>query len=289
MSTAALERRLDLQSKPIASVLAALVAALGAVSGPAFAHGAAPALPRSSAPAPSENPVRLVWATMVNHGCSSCQETYGVIEVMDRGYDKAVDVFYESYPSSEWPSVSATRVRTLAGNRELWAFKGIPVSPARLAIRLRTGGQVFWDNNGGRDYRLGTGSASGDSRILGPGSSGVSVVEATFEVAPGARNLLTVKLIGPSGADAALVYSTNGWFRTSEAVAVRTARGQEFDEFTVQVELPTRDVRFAGVARQGDEERWDNACGENFFCGMAGPFEPVRCSGGSILPRELGY
>jgi hypothetical protein len=274
----------------------ALLAALGALSTSALAHGAAPRPPESSAPPPSGSPVRLVWANMTNHGCSSCEDTYGVIEVIHAGSEKEVDVFYGGYESSSstaWPHVRASRLRSVAGNRELWAFKGIPLGRVRMAIRLRTGGQEYWDNNGGRNYELTSAQnyPSGVGMYLaGPGSSGIVVREATITI--GWRSSLNVKMIGPAGADsastdAAIVYSTDGWFTTKTAVATRTSTFGEFQEWSVDLELPWREVSFAAVGHENGVARWDNAYGKNFFCGQPGPFEASTCTGGALLPREL--
>lgn len=265
-----------------------LLGALALLSTAALAHGPAPSLPRSSAPEPGPTPVRLVWATMGNYGCSSCQHTYGVIEVIDFGYDKAVDVFYESYSGGAWRSVAAQHLTTLPGNRQLWAFKYLHAGSTQLAIRLRTGGQEHWDNSGGRNYTLSLDPTAGGAHVLGAGSSGISVVEASF--VPGYRSTLRVKMIGPAGADseAAIVYSVDGWFNSDKVAATRTATGRDFDEWTVELEVTSRDVRFAAVGTSGGVAHWDNAYGQNFFCGQPGPFEATRCVGGALLPSELG-
>lgn len=245
--------------------------------------------------APSATPVRLVWAVMGNRGCSSCQHTYGVIEVEHVAREKEVDVFYESYPSTVWPSVKAEFFRILPNGKELWAFRDVPLSPARMAIRLRgNGSEYWWDNNGGGNYVLSVDPAVGGQQVLGAAADGVIVRQATFTM-NGGRNTLSVKLVGPTlretdRGDVGIVYSTDGWRSVLVAFAEPRTTAGAHAEWALELGLLGQEVRFAAFTRDGAGRlRWDNAYGQDFFCGQPSPWAAPGCTGGALLPREVDF
>jgi hypothetical protein len=108
----------------------------------------------------------------------------GYIEVENIAYHKEVVVHYNESGGPDWHTVGATYVGPSSGNREVWRFEtpDYPHPPRlatdfRFAIRYTVAGQTFWDNNVGRDYRIGIGPRPVYPRVALPGAS-VDLIQA---------------------------------------------------------------------------------------------------------------
>lgn len=84
------------------------------------------------------------------------QQLVFLMRVANPGYDKQVDVIW-SGEDGNWQTLPATYRHTQGDGRECWQArmllhgKTMPHN-IRFALRLRYGGNEYWDNNSGRNY-----------------------------------------------------------------------------------------------------------------------------------------
>lgn len=158
-------------------------------------------------------------------------------------------------------------------------------------MRYRVGGNEYWDNNGGKDYRGRIDAAPGHGHVgivspMGPGVDvAVTQASANFPHRGMQGNALYVDALVRNlsySKNVKLVYTTDGW-KTSHVTNGEYQwgnheGGERWHLFTYFGNATK--IEFAVVAEQNGSQAWDNNYRENFECHADGP--GFVCSGAAF-------
>ena len=202
---------------------------------------------------------------------------YGFVEVENLAPEKRVTVVYTTDWLDEWREVEASYVGPTHGNLEAWHFR-TPVEEFlgshpdqhcagfRFAIRYEASGQVFWDNDGGRDYRVRTGGWPTESTFLLEGSAVALQYAGRSQGRVG--GVVSVQNLGFEK-QVDVLYSTDGGIEWTEVPArfweieypTGAYESWQFD-FPVSQSAPIVDVQFR--YRVAGQEHVDDHFGEYY-------------------------
>ncbi len=163
----------------------------------------------------------------IYHGASSIKRFF-YVELSNLGFNKKVFVHHKLQDGS-WKDFALAYQKNIGNNAEMWVLEmdlstnfGSTVQPPQLgnefAIRYEVNGQVFWDNNGGTNYKMG----QSDGMYLQPGlhisndskdsyfAYYPNATSSTFNVVADIRNLAYDKKVN-------VVYTTDGWKTVNKA------------------------------------------------------------------------
>lgn len=229
-------------------------------------------------------PVRLVYAQGMNRGCSSCQGMRVVVEVANLGYNKDVALFHKT--GSGWTEQRFDYLRSSTAQTDMflgefygWDFE--------FVIRYRVGGKEYWDNNGGRNYRLKVDLGDEQASVL-LGADRDLVVSESANCSE--LNKVCVKALVRNRAFSKkvdFVYSNDKWATTKVAAAAYTARPYRYgvEEWEAQLDAPdAASLTFAANVSMANTQSWDSASNQNFKCTQfSSPFSSGwQCTGGAI-------
>lgn len=217
-------------------------------------------------PVPAASPVALVYASALQYFWSNATYPYykgyaqGYIEVSNIAYTKQVVVRYMEKESGVWADVNATYVKSISGNKEIWTFK----TPEKIfvgrwssaeyqfAVKYTVNGVTYWDNNDGKDYKVGTGTYSASPAMV-LGRSAVQLKTASYSSLSTTKGLLSGMIVLKNLAYTKTVqvqFSTNNWKSSFTRNAVYggayvasgpnggTATGLEYWNFSATNALP---------------------------------------------------
>jgi hypothetical protein len=247
---------------------------LAACGDPANGEGAADTTPAALESAP---PVRLVYATGYNYGCSSCAAVHGVVEVANLARDKDVAVVYSSNGGPWLEGPPAGYLRSPTSDRDLFFFEGLGGMDVQFAIRYRVHGQEFWDNAGGQNYRVQMAMSSQGAGLVATRSalgSGRDVVTTEAHDCDGPASVCITVLVRSRGPEqhVNIVSSVDGapWTSTPASSVNETAAG-DAGTWTARIDGlgAANTMTFAVSAEQAGATTWDNAYGPNYACNAA--------------------
>jgi hypothetical protein len=211
--------------------------------------------------------------------------TQGYIEVENIAYHKKVVVHYGVSGKPDWLDVDATYVGPSSGNREVWTFKtpDYPHPPRlatdfRFAIRYTVAGQTYWDNNSGRDYRVGIGPRPVFPRVALSGAS-VDLIQAEamhgkLVVDIAVKNVAYHKKVE-------VVYTVDDWatskvasasYRTSSWGCLDYGDAKYLEQWRLDTPIPagTKRVKLAISYTVGGVTHWDNNQKADYTVDMPG-------------------
>lgn len=256
--------------------------------------GAGPAAPSAGADralAAGSPPIQLISARtrMIGGGGSYTAKLSGDIELENIAYQKDVKVVYDC--GEGWKEAPARYVKSLAGNREHWAFqvalgerssqgdpRGGYAGPrvvTQFALKYTVNGQTYWDNNGGynQDYRV---SSEGNGiPAYGPAAFGknqATLLYATYSDYPDSylRGTVAVRKLG-AARSLRVVYTVNGWatvLRVPEYTVLENYPDQEVWRFSDHTTGYTNDhgytYDFAVEMVADGTSYWDNNVFSNY-------------------------
>jgi len=229
-------------------------------------------------------PVRLLWAktdvTCVQFTSQgTCENSLaqatlrGFIEVDNLAFQKVVAVHYQSQ-SGAWVDAPASFVSVTGNNHEVWSFQTQPKTfqdrlgtDFAFAIRYTVAGRTFWDNNSGRDYRVGAGPrpASFAPSVLLEVSN-VTLLDAAWQAPTNrASGVIALKNLAFQK-DVKIVYSTDAWTTVKSASAsfLFSSTGYENWSFDIPLAAADRRIDFAISYTVGGQTYWDNNFGRNY-------------------------
>ena len=224
-----------------------------------------------------------------NGSCYGNNKGYvrGYIEVANLAYHKQVVVHYNVRQTSHWQNVAATYLRPgpKGSNREIWYFETPKASyPPRLsadfqfAIRYTVGGKTYWDNNGGRDYRVGDGPRPIWRRVALNGSN---LVLNWAEAYPGSlRGNIVIKDLAYHK-QVKVVYTTDNWHSVKTAHAgyfnsfcgaLECGSSKKLQSWGFNVNLPSgaKKITFAVSYTAAGDTFWDNNFKRNYTVSVPG-------------------
>ena len=179
---------------------------------------------------------------------------------------------YQVRKTHQWKDIAATYVGPTRANHEAWRF-ATPASsfPPRLsvgfhlAIRYSVNGKTYWDNNNGKDYRVGVGPRPIYPHIVLGGSNVVmDWLAADFNL----RGNIVVKNLGYHKG-VRIVYSTDNWHTVRELSAryfnsswnvidYGSAVNQENWGFAADLPQGAKQIKFAVRYDVQGQTYWDN-------------------------------
>jgi hypothetical protein len=209
----------------------------------------------------------------------------GYIEVENLAYHKQVVVHYEVSTQKDWLDVAATYVGPTSNNREVWSFQtpGYHHPPRlgadfRFAVRYSVGGQTYWDNNDGRDYRVGIGARPVYPRVT-LGGADLDLIQAeakagTFVVDIAVKNLAFHK-------EVKVVYTFDDWatvkiadasYRTSSFHCLDYTDAQHLEQWQLKapVDAGTKQIKLAISYTVNGVTSWDNNQGADYTLPVPG-------------------
>ncbi len=224
-------------------------------------------------------PVRLLWAK-TDSGCvtyrlGTCENNLaqavlkGYVEVDNLAYNKQVTVRYQAQ-GGEWVDAVARYVAPSGANSEAWYFETEPKTYTdRLgtefpfAIRYSVGGQTYWDNNAGQNYRVG-----GGPRTFSPSF----VLEATnlalTELRWGLDQVNAQVALKNLGAEknVSVVYSTDGWrtVQTAQGTFQYSSSGYELWSLAMPVGVEATSIELAVSYTVNGQTYWDSNFGRDY-------------------------
>lgn len=228
--------------------------------------------------AEAAEPVKLLMARANHHWDGAAVEGY--VEVLNLAYAKKVTAVYR-VEASAWTEAPATYVGATHDNLEAWRFdtEGVQLgykqsATVEFALRYEVAGRTFWDNNAGRNYRIGFGyDPLTRSFLLGSGRVQVSWAgvysSMTGEGAFTSKSVRGSALVKNLAREkhVRVVYSVDDW-KTKAVAEADFSRidSPGVDVWTFEVALPpaTSQVEFAVQVEQDGETAWDNNFGVNY-------------------------
>lgn len=210
---------------------------------------------------------------------------YGHFEVLVRNlaYAKDVAIHYKGKDGG-WRDLQLAYREPAAGDEELWTgFSRLDDNqpgdnrfPVEFAVRYRVAGQTYWDNNGGRNYRVG----AWDGPLLGPG---VQVLAAHTDGGvnnpmrigidtrdqPGPK-LLRVHYTEDDWATSLLIHATptaGSYAMPGENIpaTIQSPNAVGVTHWEVSLPRPTRPFKFALAYVVGSATYWDNHYQRNYL------------------------
>jgi hypothetical protein len=142
----------------------------------------------------------------------------------------------------------------------------------QFAVKCGSGGQTFWDNNGGQDYFLGqdAGAFLSSGNVYARGyTAGANVIGGMAWSSVTLRNLAYSKQVK-------VVYTTDGWATVQEAYASHNAgfyaysstlnpNAAGFEEWTFGLDVGNASsVEYAIAYTADGQTYWDNNFGDNY-------------------------
>ena len=183
-----------------------------------------------------------------------------------------------------WIDVSTTRLRSAgAGHSVYRAVYGAGggsgvVHDLQFAVKCGSGGQTFWDNNGGQDYFLGQGAGTflTSGNVYAHHTAGAALSGGQAQGSVILRNIAYAKQVK-------VVYTTDGWVTAHEAHAAYSpnfyaytttenpsALGFEAWTFGLDVGSATS-VEYAIAYTADGQTYWDNNFGDNYVSVITQP------------------
>jgi len=205
----------------------------------------------------------------VEQFCSSCGLTTAKIVVENLGYEKQVELIYNT-DDWGWYSAPATYVKSIGDNKELWEVWTtgvIAYQQTQFAILYSVNGEDYWDNNGGEDYFVTpAGFTLADDVPLVLDEASWTFVTATqlysFFGTINLRNLAPEKYVN-------IVYSMDDWETVEIAPAMYgSGDGGEYEVWTFSIDLPygtpPQPIDFAIAYEVDGTIYWDNNFGSDY-------------------------
>ena len=111
---------------------------------------------------------------------------------------------------ANWAFFPCSYVRSVPGNNEIWHAHITGAEIDQFALKYEVGGQTYWDNNSGYDYRLDTQAAHTDG--IGTVAIKPNVQVVALDVDPsGILNVLILVKNIQFEKTVAIVYTKNNW------------------------------------------------------------------------------
>lgn len=105
----------------------------------------------------SKEPVVQLMGYDTGFGCSgNCGFLDVSIKVKNIQYHKKVSIFYSENGSTQWSELPLQYARPLSHGYEEWVIQqnfSKSGNTIEFAIKYEVGGQIYWDNNRGKNYR----------------------------------------------------------------------------------------------------------------------------------------
>ncbi len=202
------------------------------------------------------NPVKM-YSTHINanrYGITS-RTIYIQVDAASAA-NKAVFVHYELYNEEEWQDAQASFVTKLDDNTEIWRADITGIITGQFAIKYVGDGQVYWDNNNGKNYTnndiLGTAVVS--AQPLRYASNGYTLRVAV-------KNLDYDKVVG-------VRYTLDNWATYHDVElsyeAPITETDSEYWVTTLNVPIFTDGFEFCVYYKVNGQTYWDNNFGSNY-------------------------
>ncbi len=113
------------------------------------------------------------------------------IQVDNLAFAKQVDIYYRD-SDGQWKTKAATFLRSAATNKELWStswvralngpYEANPVLDIEFAVKYQVNGQTYWDNNGGKNFKLKANSGELITRpVLADGATAVAPYDYNYD------------------------------------------------------------------------------------------------------------
>lgn len=230
------------------------------------------AIPTASA---AGNPVALMYARgdiFGGGGFNAFANVYGFIEVENIAYNKSVTIHY-SFDEITWKDASASYYKQTLNNNEAWEFSvddtNYTGSTCTFAIKYEVGGQTYWDNNNGQNYKVSiSGGTLGEDYAIGNAGLKVAyssyrplVYQGVFSGSIIVKNLAYQKSVK-------VRYTTDNWSSYTEASASygrSLSNGLEVWAFsTSNIPADWSTLKYAVSYTVNGVTYWDNNFGENY-------------------------
>lgn len=180
--------------------------------------------------------------------------------------------------SGTWIDAQAVQLRSAGAGHSVYRASfgagggsGV-IHDIQFAVKCGSGGQTFWDNNGGQDYFVGqdAGAFLPSGNVYARGyTASANVIGGTAWSSVTLRNLAYSKQVK-------VVYTTDGWATTREAYAAYNAgfyayattpnpNAAGFEEWTFGLDVGSASsVEYAISYTADGQTYWDNNFGDNY-------------------------